>query len=77
VGSVQQDQFQGHYHGNTFYNGGLYGNAGGPGTVINISAGNFGTMSVTNPTNDGVDGAPRYGTETRPINAYVNFIIKT
>lgn len=74
VGSVQDDQMQGHLHGpNTLlrdstahYNtdtGGTYN--------LGISPGN-----TAGPVSDGTNGTPRVGSETRPINAYVNYIVK-
>jgi len=73
VGSVQTDAFQGHYHNaiiqaNGDGNGYLRGATNVAGTTI--STGVLG--AITNGTN----GTPRTSSETRPINAYVNFIIK-
>lgn len=74
VGSVQADVFQGHRHSST------------P-TIIPISftgsadvggnnARGQGTLTIGTPVSDGVNGAPRTGLETRPVNAYVDWIIK-
>jgi microcystin-dependent protein len=76
-GTTQGDQFQGHFHNFTSYNGGLYGNSGSPGTYNNINASNLGTFDVTSPKSDGVNGTPRTGSETRPANITVTYIIKT
>ncbi len=75
VGSVQVDAFQGHWH--EFY---IYPNDGAPSTTGNdvrdaISSANP-QNHVRNPTSDGINGTPRTTSETRPVNAYVNFMIK-
>ena len=65
VGSVQNDQFASHTH--AYAN---RGDAGGVGTTVvaGFHGNNYGT---------GAEGTgPAGGTETRPKNAYVNFIIK-
>jgi len=81
VGSYQKDAFQGHAHGwkgnkgATLSGGGSqYVIRGNVGTDTNYSA-NDGSM-ILEPTSDGVHGATKISTETRPTNAYVNFIIK-
>lgn len=33
-------------------------------------------VTVSSPTTDGSFGSPRTSSETRPLNAYVNYIIK-
>jgi microcystin-dependent protein len=76
-GSVQTDAFQGHFHGFNSYNTGKYGNGGNPGIQTNIAADNQGTFSVGGATNNGTHGVPRETYETRPLNAYVAYIIKT
>lgn len=67
VGSVQSDQYASHTHTDTatsvVTNGGILGSF----PVWNISGGVTGSRSVANSG----------GNETRPKNAYVNFIIKT
>lgn len=73
VGSLQEDAFQGHKHQT------LQGN--GAGTNINYIPPSDGTFQgyYTNtslPIYDGISGNPRYTSETRPKNAYVNYIIK-
>ena len=74
VGSVQDDRFQGHFHqvdarttpttiqGNVS----LMGNSLVPDASV--------TSAHTIQT--GAHGTPRVSTETRPLNAYVNYIIK-
>jgi microcystin-dependent protein len=62
VGSVQSYQIQSHSH--TYQSGG----------TLNVN-GTFAAQSTTNSQAN--SGNPTGGNETRPINAYVNFIIKT
>ena len=75
IGTFQGDQFQGHYHAVT--STAIQG--AGPGGAVGNPGGNFGlaTVTVTNPTTDGTDGTPRYGTETRPANYAMIYCIKT
>lgn len=76
VGSYQQDAFQGHWHpqsagavaGNQFNSGGRY--ADGNETTSNTG------LFAKDPTADEINGTPRTSSETRPKNAYVNYIIK-
>lgn len=75
VGSLQADAFQGHWHlsGNTT-------NTFGSGTtpaLATFAAGASTSAFAQSPTTDGVNGAPRTSSETRPKNLYVNYIIKT
>lgn len=66
VGSVQTDQFESHTHSGTYYQ-----QTGGGGTA---GVAGYGTgAGVTGPGGVPANG----GNETRPINIYVNFIIKT
>jgi hypothetical protein len=67
VGSLQTDQFRSHTHPFDFYV--LYGDPGG----------SFPASSVGGAVSGLVNGvtAQTGGNETRPINLYVNFIIKT
>lgn len=79
VGSVQHDGFQGHFHvfegTHIPYSGGggsdLHGvqSDDDPTTVIDRD-------NITDAKDNGFDGAPRTSAETRPLNAYVHFIIK-
>ncbi len=75
IGSVQLDGFQGHWHGLSRTDivtaaGGSSWNIPGGG----VSAGSL--VWITDPITDGTNGTPRYTSETRPKNVYVNFIIK-
>lgn len=88
VGSVQGDAFQGHWHeervggNNVNANGGNVGNsyrAGRDGSGTNINTSNdtqFNNVSTQDPISDGVNGTPRTSSETRPINVYLNYIIR-
>lgn len=88
VGSVQTDAFQGHAHlitdsaaggnivgrnGGSESTGVTFTNSGGSGSATRLH-GSGGTSSYIE--NDGTNGTPRFSTETRPINAYVNFGIR-
>jgi len=71
VGTKQGDQFQGHLHqvGVT-----------GPQQLVNVGS-TYGVLvnatgNTGSPTTDGVNGTPRTGSETRPANIGVNYIIK-
>ena len=82
VGSVETDAFQGHYHSNLSIGVGngqvgvgvtsLY--YGSPSNGFGNST--LGTATIMSPVTDGANGAPRTTSETRPKNAYVNYIIK-
>jgi microcystin-dependent protein len=76
VGSVQDDAFQGHFHDSVRYASGS-GNAfaGGSGQAIS-GAETPVVQHVQEAGSDGTNGTPRTSSETRPKNAYVNFIIK-
>lgn len=73
VGSVQSDALQGHKHqseGNWFIT-----DAAGtinPGGAVGMRT----IAKVGGPIDDGTNGTPRTSSETRPKNAYVNYIIK-
>lgn len=75
AGTTQGDQLQGHYHSIGGFN--PY-TSGGATFSFNIGASAAGStaMTVTSPTTDGVNGTPRTGDETRPVNLGINFIIK-
>ena len=77
VGSVQLDAMQGHFHSATttadVMTPGEFGNAGASGNFIPV----VGSVTVGAPTSDGPDGTPRTSPETRPLNAYIEYIIKT
>ena len=71
VGTTQPDMFQAHEHG---YSGVVMGltpaDKGKPVPKIE----DLETKSITSDPAGG--GAPRYGKETRPINIYINFIVR-
>ncbi len=76
VGSIQADAFQGHRHG-------LFSHITPNGNSNGFNVRNISDISVTDnaqnvrdPTTDGTNGTPRVASETRPINAAVNYIIK-
>jgi len=74
VGSIQADAFQGHRHNIQNYNVG-----GSPNQFLQYAANAnpvSSTVSSLDPITDGTNGTPRISSETRPINAYVNYIIK-
>ena len=71
VGSVQTDCIQGHIHLSPVPAAGA--NAASIATTPNSF---FGSQSTGGPITDGSNGTPRISSETRPINAYVNYIIK-
>lgn len=77
VGSIQTDEFQSHNHGggSHSHNVSLYGNAP---AVTNFPASSGGviggTYTTSGPTSTVI--ATQGGSETRPTNLYVNFIIK-
>lgn len=79
-GTTQGDQMQGHRHALSVpqqpyavSNAGPYGYGSGANAVFNDSGAN----TVVNPTTDTVNGTPRTGSETRPANIVLNYIIKT
>jgi microcystin-dependent protein len=71
VGSLQQDQFKSHHHANGSFN-----------QVLKLSNGTSTTATSTDVTSnepDIINSVPMMnagGTETRPKNVYVNYIIK-
>lgn len=78
VGSVQGDAFQSHRHGVSWTNGTPHA-GGAPPDKDNGGQRNrdFATsLTVLGPTTDGSNGTPRLSSETRPVNAYMNYIIK-
>ncbi|MGE0635881.1 MAG: phage tail protein [Bacteroidia bacterium] len=77
VGSVQTDAFQGHFHAVR------YGLAAGTSMRFDgvaadrtAAATNTSYFVASNPIADGTHGTPRTSAESRPQNAYVNYIIK-
>jgi microcystin-dependent protein len=74
VGTVQSDQFQGHGHRHEIPDNSA-SNPGG--TFYGVNGTNsFSSGRILEPAALGTFGAPRYGAETRPRNAAVNWIIK-
>ena len=76
VGSVQVDGFQGHWH--DIING-FNGGGGSNGITTDAAAQNTaaaGLNKAASPITDGSHGTPRTASETRPVNAYVNWIVK-
>jgi microcystin-dependent protein len=72
VGSVQTDAMQGHIHQfTTFFNAGY-----SPAGASQGTGGSSGPGNTAGPITDGVNGTPRTSSETRPINAYVNYFIR-
>jgi len=73
VGYYQADKMQGHKHS---YNDPVYGGKNAAsGTAM--YADNFpNVLSTTTPINDGANGTPRTGNETKPASYSVNYIIK-
>lgn len=73
VGSIQGHAFQGHRHVTTVSDD--YSVDAG----VNTNAWHNGVGSKTSgdPVTDGTNGTPVTSSETRPVNAYVNYIIKT
>ncbi|MCP4138616.1 MAG: tail fiber protein [bacterium] len=83
VGSYQGDAFQGHYHKHKNTSDGLddpvvvvYKDGAGPGLRSEGANETTAGFQVTDPESDGTNGVPRTAKETRPVNAYVNYIIK-
>ena len=82
-GTTQGDQFQGHYHPfgmdtGTLIQGSISGGSSGNEFAKGSGTPN-GTVqgSLSKPADDGTDGTPRYGTETRPANISVKYCIVT
>lgn len=73
IGSIQSDSFQGHRHSITLGQAVDISNSGGQDR--NPGDREVETVTIGDPTTGG-HGAVRVSTETRPVNAYVNFIIK-
>jgi len=77
VGSVQGDVMQGHYHSyQTRYGGSIGNDSYIAGLASPTSVSGTARAEIYGPSNDGTTGAPRTSSETRPLNAYVNYIIK-
>lgn len=84
LASQQADAFQGHWHNFIYayqdvnYTNVDYLNAGSPATTSyrTTTGGTSGTMKVGAPAQDGSNGSPRTGTETRMYNASCNIGIR-
>ncbi len=85
IGSVQADALQGHF---TEFSGisvlaggitvvGVHGGGGASGISYVVDGAPAGTINGIDPETDGSNGTPRTTTESRPVNASVNYIIKT
>ena len=74
VGSVQTDAMQGHLHNNARSENNI--NAG-VGYRFSGNTNPDGTNNTSVPVSDGTNGIPRTSSETRPVNFYVRYIIKT
>jgi len=73
VGSYQEDAFQGHWHLNNADHG------SGSSEISRQGVGGYQIFQynqIRDAINDGVNGDPRYSSETRPQNAAVHYIIK-
>ena len=71
LGTYSQDEFQGHEHEVDLYNGGS--GAGKAWSSAVSDAANDPTVAIVT---DGVNGSPRFGSETRPKNITVNRFIR-
>jgi len=87
VGTYAADTFQGHYHSindpthahsyDKIVSGtGFAGGSGGQ-TLTSTTGTSSTNITVLSPSNDGTNGVPRTGTETKPKNYGVLYIIKT
>lgn len=76
VGSIQADAFQGHWH-QVYMTNGTAGSTQYPDRFASTGDANYASGTAGNLLPDSVNGAPRAATETRPLNAVVNYIIKT
>jgi hypothetical protein len=72
LGHFQNDQMQGHTHTVTTYQGTNTIGQWGRGDGVNVPN----NQSVGNPQNDGANGAPRTGLETRVKNVSVNIFVR-
>ncbi len=74
AGAKQADQFQGHVHQNPVSNAQIVG--GAMNTYYAYPAGASANKDSYGPSSDGANGAPRTGSETRPANISLPYIIK-
>src|SRR5262249_32953921 len=86
VGSIQADALQGHDRNIDMQNGSAQAlnsslatgsNINGTGAGFSGGTGNAAQVQTKDFLAKGSYGTPRISSETRPVNAYVNFIIKT
>ena len=80
-GSTQLDQLQGHYHNwaiTTSGTGGISSGfaSGGDNTIYGNPGVTGSQQHTSDPVNDGTNGTPRIGTETRPTNVALLPVIK-
>lgn len=78
VGSFQEDEFQGHFHRINNYRTSYSGVLGYAFTTRDspVYSYTWPDFIINNPISDGTNGDPRYGSETKPFNASVQFCIK-
>lgn len=79
LGSKQTDQLQGHIHNILKGGSQAYLNWAQTGPSANfegVQTGSGDSFTISSPSNDGSNGTPRTGTETRPANLSLNYIIK-
>lgn len=72
LGVTENDQMQGHFHSAST----PYGIVGGGWAATGGTTFSWGALTIGSPTTDGVNGTPRTGTETKPANVAVNYIIR-
>ena len=73
-GDFEDDQMQGHSHS---FTSALYGYQAIPGVDMpKVSGGSYTHPTINATTSDGTNGTPRTGTETRPVNMSVVWIMK-
>jgi len=87
VGAYSADAFQGHYHSindpththtyTQYVSGTTFATGSGGNTANGTTSASSTGITVLSPSNDGTNGAPRTGTETKPKNYGVLYIIKT
>lgn len=78
VGVFQEDEFQGHFHRINNYRTTYSGTLGYAFTTRDspVYSYTWPTNIINNPISDGTNGDPRYGSETQPYNASVQYCIK-
>jgi microcystin-dependent protein len=73
LGVTENDQMQGHFHNLTSAAWGFTGSGSNNAPSVGSAAAVGGTLG---PVSDGVNGTPRTGTETKPANVAINYIIR-